>query len=157
MSTADLERVGVLYSHQPALEGVNALAAERGYRNRDEITVSPEKMGDVYEEKVRSFFHEHLHEDEEIRYIRDGHGYFDVRSQGDEWIRIHLEKASRLPLPLPQARMLVLCGGGSDGGGAGGVPWDGGNRMRPPLLVEDQTSVNWIPWESARTNGSRTT
>ena len=97
MSAADLERVGVLYSHQPALEGVNALAAERGYRNRDEITVSPEKMGDVYEDKVRSFFHEHLHEDEEIRYIRDGHGYFDVRSQGDAWIRIHLEKVSWLP------------------------------------------------------------
>ena len=96
MSEADLERVGVLYSHQPALEGVNALAAACGYRNRDEITVSPEKMGDVYEDKVRSFFHEHLHEDEEIRYIRDGHGYFDVRSQGDEWIRIHLEKVSRL-------------------------------------------------------------
>ena len=65
---------------------------ERSYKNRDVITVSPEKMGDVYEEKVKMFFNEHLHEDEEIRYIRDGAGFFDVRSEGDEWVRIQLEK-----------------------------------------------------------------
>ena len=74
------------------MDGVNKLAQQRGYRNRDEITVSPEKMGDVYEEKVKMFFHEHLHEDEEIRYIRDGQGFFDVRSKDDQWVRIALEK-----------------------------------------------------------------
>jgi 1,2-dihydroxy-3-keto-5-methylthiopentene dioxygenase len=71
---------------------VDRLARERSYKNRDVITVSPEKMGEVYEEKVKMFFNEHLHEDEEIRYIRDGAGFFDVRSEGDEWVRIRLEK-----------------------------------------------------------------
>ena len=82
----------MLYFRVPSIEGVDQLAAERGYRNRDEITVSPEKMGEVYEAKVKSFFDEHLHEDEEIRYIRDGAGYFDVRNKGDEWVRIQLDK-----------------------------------------------------------------
>lgn len=71
---------------------MNALAEERSYKNRDEITVSPEGLGDAYESKIKTFFHEHLHEDEEIRYVRDGAGYFDVRSEGDEWVRIRLEK-----------------------------------------------------------------
>ncbi|GKT88025.1 ARD/ARD' family protein [Colletotrichum tofieldiae] len=89
----ELKKLGVFYHRIPDLDGVNQLASERGYRNRDEIIVSPEKMGDVYEEKVKSFFHEHLHEDEEIRFVRDGHGYFDVRSVDDAWVRIRVEKA----------------------------------------------------------------
>lgn len=95
----DLTKLGVLYYRFSDVDDVNKLASERGYKNRDEITVSPEKMGDVYEDKVKSFFHEHLHEDEEIRYIRDGYGYFDVRNKGDQWVRIHLEKDDLLILP----------------------------------------------------------
>lgn len=78
---------------------MDQLAQDRGYKNRDEIFVSPEKMGAVYEEKVKTFFHEHLHEDEEIRYIRGGQGYFDVRSQEDAWVRIHLAKDDLIILP----------------------------------------------------------
>lgn len=89
----------MLYFHLPELDGVNELASQRGYKNRDEIVVSPDKMGDAYEGKVKMFFDEHLHEDEEIRYIRGGQGYFDVRSKDDEWVRVQLEKDDLLILP----------------------------------------------------------
>lgn len=99
MTVDYLASFGVQYYHFPSLESVNELAKERGYKNRDEIVVSPQAMGDVYEEKVKMFFNEHLHEDEEIRYIRDGEGYFDVRGQEDEWVRIKLAKDDLIILP----------------------------------------------------------
>ncbi|KAJ5092352.1 Acireductone dioxygenase ARD family [Penicillium alfredii] len=99
VSEDKLASLGVLYKHLPTLEAVDALAHERGYKNRDQVCVSPETMGAVYEEKVKSFFSEHLHEDEEIRYILDGEGYFDVRGQQDEWIRIALRKDDMIILP----------------------------------------------------------
>lgn len=95
-----LTKLGVLYHNCPSVTSVDQIAKDRSYKNRDEITVSPEKMGAVYEDKVKMFFHEHLHEDEEIRYILDGEGFFDVRSEGDDdWVRIRLEKDDLIILP----------------------------------------------------------
>lgn len=99
MSENELASLGVLYKHCPTIQAVDTIAANRGYRNRDEVCVSPQTMGAVYEEKVKSFFSEHLHEDEEIRYILDGEGYFDVRGVQDEWIRICLVKDDMIILP----------------------------------------------------------
>ncbi|KAJ2895925.1 uncharacterized protein MKZ38_006043 [Zalerion maritima] len=99
LSAEELGELGVIYHQVQDVEGVNAIATKRGYKNRDEIVVSPEKMGDGYEEKVKMFFDEHLHEDEEIRYIKNGTGYFDVRSKGDEWVRIEVAKDDLLILP----------------------------------------------------------
>ncbi|KAH8689642.1 putative ARD/ARD family protein [Talaromyces proteolyticus] len=99
VSPVYLESLGVIYHHLPKVSDVDTLAQTRGYKNRDEITVSPEKMGAIYEEKVKSFFHEHLHEDEEIRYILDGEGFFDVRSENDDWVRIRLVKDDLIILP----------------------------------------------------------
>ncbi|KAF2638997.1 1,2-dihydroxy-3-keto-5-methylthiopentene dioxygenase [Massarina eburnea CBS 473.64] len=99
VSASDLSKLGILHFNYPDVEDVNALASSRSYKNRDEVSISPTTMGDVYEEKMKNFFHEHLHEDEEIRYILDGGGYFDVRSEGDDWVRIKLEKYDLMIMP----------------------------------------------------------
>jgi 1,2-dihydroxy-3-keto-5-methylthiopentene dioxygenase len=96
---AYLSALGVTHYYLPDdLDSVNKIASERNYKNRDEIEISPTLLPN-YEEKVKTFFHEHLHEDEEIRYILAGGGYFDVRSKDDAWVRLRLEKGDLMIMP----------------------------------------------------------
>jgi len=96
---AYLSSLGIIHHELPDdIDGVNKIASERNYKNRDTIEISPTTLPN-YEEKVKNFFHEHLHEDEEIRYILEGGGYFDVRSPEDDWVRIRLEKGDLMIMP----------------------------------------------------------
>lgn len=79
-------------------EELAKIRKDRGYSYTDVITVSPDKLAG-YEEKIKSFFEEHIHTDEEIRYILEGTGYFDVRDKDDKWIRIALVEGQMIVLP----------------------------------------------------------
>ncbi|KAF5354362.1 hypothetical protein D9758_010752 [Tetrapyrgos nigripes] len=81
-------------------EQLNAVAKERGYRNRDTLSISKEGLGDLYEEKIKGFYQEHIHEDEEIRYILEGSGFFDIReAPQDAWIRLAVTPGDLLVVP----------------------------------------------------------
>eukprot|EP01120_Amphizonella_sp_Union-15-10_P010877 TRINITY_DN4510_c0_g1_i1.p1 TRINITY_DN4510_c0_g1~~TRINITY_DN4510_c0_g1_i1.p1 ORF type:complete len:326 (+),score=63.15 TRINITY_DN4510_c0_g1_i1:78-1055(+) len=103
LSLDDLKKIGVLYWNLDAdnyeEEGkLSKICEERGYTYKDVVEVSPNTLPN-YEEKIKIFFQEHLHTDEEIRFFLDGSGYFDVRGLDDEWIRIHCEKGEMIILP----------------------------------------------------------
>lgn len=102
---AILDKIGVLHWQIPVSTNgqypeIDAIAKERDYKNRDVITITKEGLGELYESKIKMFYEEHMHEDEEIRYILDGSGYFDVREHpSDTWIRIAVSAGDLIVLP----------------------------------------------------------
>jgi len=112
VSLQRLADVGVLYwriecdKWEDSVE-LAKIRAERGYKNHDIINITRETLPN-YDEKLKIFFSEHLHEDEEIRYVLDGTGYFDIRDENDKWIRIAVEKGDLIVLPAGMYHRFTL-------------------------------------------------
>jgi 1,2-dihydroxy-3-keto-5-methylthiopentene dioxygenase len=98
----ELTRVGVLHERlelapddfQPALD---RLMAARGYVTQDIIDLVPETPG--LDALCAKFADEHLHTDDEVRFILDGEGIFDVRAADERWIRIEVVAGDLLVVP----------------------------------------------------------
>ncbi|PRP78406.1 hypothetical protein PROFUN_13710 [Planoprotostelium fungivorum] len=104
VSKEQLEKLGVdswiLDADRWEEEGkLDQICKQRGYNYKDEV--DSRKMPDL-RSKLDNFLVEHIHDDEEIRFILEGGGYFDVRdakSNSDDWIRITVEKGDMIVLP----------------------------------------------------------
>ncbi|CAF0782299.1 unnamed protein product [Brachionus calyciflorus] len=97
------EKVGLTYHHVNVddLEHddeFNKLKKEMGITYQDNVVISPSSMPN-YEDKLKIFFCEHLHADDEIRLVKDGSGYFDIRDDHDNWLRIWVQKGDLITLP----------------------------------------------------------
>lgn len=98
----DLAAAGVLYerfevdptAYQPPLD---ELKAERGYVEQDVIELRPDTPN--LDEICAKFIDEHLHTDDEVRYVLEGEGIFDIRSTGDQWMRVTVEQGDLLVVP----------------------------------------------------------
>jgi len=102
-TVCDRTGVEIWYFHPDQILPGNECASliklknDRGYTYEDEVKVNPSM--DKYEEKLKMFFAEHLHADEEIRLVLDGSGFFDVRDKEDKWVRIHVFPGDLIILP----------------------------------------------------------
>jgi len=80
----------------PPVNGTNdlfleELRAEEDYQYADIVIVT------AYAAK---FYEEHIHATgDEIRYVIDGTGYFDIRDVNDEWVRMHAKAGDLIVFP----------------------------------------------------------
>ncbi len=98
----ELAHIGVHYerlevdpdNYQPAMD---RLMASRGYVTQDIIELTPETPGlDTLCDKFKD---EHLHSDDEVRFVLGGGGVFDLRSADDRWLRAEVEAGDLLVVP----------------------------------------------------------
>ena len=99
---ADLAAAGVHYQHlstdparyEPALA---TLCAQRGYVARDEVALGAQTPN--LPAILARFQDEHLHTDDEVRFVLSGAGIFDIRSVDDRWMRVVVEAGDLLVVP----------------------------------------------------------
>ena len=110
VSLQELASLGVkhwTFDPETEMTKVDELAKIRKYSSRDIINIAPDTLPD-YENKLKIFFTEHLHDDEEIRYVLSGAGYFDIRNKKDQWVRIHTCKGDMIVLPAGSYHRFIL-------------------------------------------------
>lgn len=99
-TTADLAAVGVLARSLPE-DGfqaeLDALRAERGYVTQDVIELRPDTPN--LEGILGKFKDEHLHRDDEVRFVVEGEGVFDIRGADERWIRVEVERGDLIVVP----------------------------------------------------------
>lgn len=107
----DLQRAGVLFRHlstdpaayEPALA---ALCAENSYIARDEVALSPQTPNlPVLLDKFKD---EHLHTEDEVRFVLAGEGIFDIRSADDRWMRVQVGPGDLIVVPRDRYHRFVL-------------------------------------------------
>lgn len=100
LSIEELRKQGVTYFHTPVgrhREGLDQLKAERGYVAEDEVALNATLPN--FEELRLNFIREHSHADDEVRYVLEGDGIFDIRSLDDCWMRISVESGDLIVIP----------------------------------------------------------
>lgn len=85
---------------------LDTIRAERGYVEMDEIHLGP--ATENLEGLCTKFFREHLHTDEEIRFVVGGSGIFDLRDKDDVWMRVHVVPGDLIIVPKDKYHRFTL-------------------------------------------------
>jgi 1,2-dihydroxy-3-keto-5-methylthiopentene dioxygenase len=104
-----LREFGVVHERLP----VNARAAElarikreRGYRDEDEVSLSADTPN--LEAICAKFDKEHYHTLDEVRFVVEGEGIFDVRDRSDSWVRIFVDAGDLIIIPANTYHRFLL-------------------------------------------------
>jgi 1,2-dihydroxy-3-keto-5-methylthiopentene dioxygenase len=88
---------------QPTLD---TLARERGYVEQDIVELHPGTEN--LEAICNKFAAEHLHTDDEVRFVLAGAGIFDIRDEADRWMRVTVEAGDLIVVPKDRYHRFTL-------------------------------------------------
>jgi 1,2-dihydroxy-3-keto-5-methylthiopentene dioxygenase len=111
LTVDDLRAEGVLLEqlttderrYRPSLD---ALRRERGYVAQDQLALSPETPS--LDAICREHVGEHYHLADEVRFVLEGEGVFDIRSSDDRWMRVKIEEGDLIVVPEKRHHRFML-------------------------------------------------
>jgi 1,2-dihydroxy-3-keto-5-methylthiopentene dioxygenase len=104
-----LRDFGVLHERIPVHarnEELARIRREHGYRDEDEVSLSVDTPN--LETICAKFDKEHFHTLDEVRYVVEGEGIFDVRDRSDRWVRIFVEAGDLIIIPANTYHRFML-------------------------------------------------
>jgi 1,2-dihydroxy-3-keto-5-methylthiopentene dioxygenase len=107
----ELAKQGVLFWTVSADEAeraatIDAIKREQGYVEQDVVELSPAMQN--LDEICAKFDTEHYHTEDEVRFVLGGDGIFDVRDDGDQWIRIEVTEGDIIVIPAHKHHRFYL-------------------------------------------------
>ena len=100
LGAEDLREFGVVHQRLPIEARTGEMARikrERGYVEEDEVALMPDTPN--LDAICAKFDKEHFHTLDEVRFVVDGEGIFDVRDKKDRWVRIEVDKGDLIIIP----------------------------------------------------------
>lgn len=111
ISAEELRQQGVYYAAfdtDPArYQGpLDALKRERGYVEQDVVALDTSTPN--LDAICAKFVDEHHHDDDEVRFVLEGEGIFDIRSRDDRWMRVFVERGDLIVVPKDRHHRFLL-------------------------------------------------
>lgn len=103
-----LEAEGVTYARlEGDYEAPLAEIKERGgHVHQDEVALRPDTPN--LDAICAKFVDEHLHTEDEVRFVLEGEGVFDIRSRDDRWMRVTVEPGDLIVVPKDRHHRFFL-------------------------------------------------
>jgi len=106
-----LRAEGVLFDRLPTdpkefLAPINEVKAARGYIQQDEVALAPTTP--KLDEICAKFIDEHYHDEDEVRFVLEGEGIFDIRTGDDRWMRVKVGEGDLIVVPAKRNHRFML-------------------------------------------------
>lgn len=111
ISAQELNSHGVDYRQLATDEAVYKTPLEGIMKENSYVTMDQVKMWEQmpnFDALCQKFVGEHLHTDDEVRFVLEGSGVFEIRSLDDRWMKILVEKEDYISVPANRYHRFYL-------------------------------------------------
>jgi len=111
ITATTLDAEGIFHARHDTTEAgyrapIEELKRRNGYIEEDVVALNSDTPN--LEALCERFLVEHLHDEDEVRFVLEGEGVFDIRSQNDRYMRVTVEQGDLIVVPAKRYHRFML-------------------------------------------------